>query len=270
MAVFSPRINFGVVLLSLSVLALGCDEAETSTDVSITAPDATTEEVIAEEDVKTEAIAGTSLSSPEISEDTPRTTPKKAPIVKTSAQSQQIAQQPVKADGAGWGEMTDEVQMMRGEAIETAIIDGNITSLTGYCYQGACDETFYTFVSLVKTVGDERLYDLEVLTKVSPQDDPTNVRWQTNSNSTKVLCSTERPMIINKSDQYEIHHISGGAPQVYAFAGVQEQDALYWEICHDLKDASADEIRQMADMYGYDPNRESRNTRTEFIELFEG
>ncbi|NJN72675.1 MAG: hypothetical protein HC799_07615 [Limnothrix sp. RL_2_0] len=271
MSLFPPHINFGVVLLSLSVLALGCDEAETSAGVRATSPETTTQAVVAAEPDKAEAIAGETRSSPEASEETPKKASKKSPVVKTSAQSQQMAQQPVLTDGAGWIDMTEEVQMMRNEAIETAIAEGNITSLTGYCYQGACNETFYTFVSLEKELDGERLYDLEVLTEVSSQDNPTEGHWEISPNSTKVLCSTERPMIINKvAGQYEIHHISGGSPQVYAFAGVQEQDALYWEICHDLKDASADEIRQMADMYGYDMKRESRNVQTDFIELFEG
>ncbi|MGB2926767.1 MAG: hypothetical protein WBB82_15820 [Limnothrix sp.] len=94
MAVFSPRINFGVVLLSLSVLALGCDKAETSTDVSITAPDATTEEVITEKGGETEAIASETISSPAVREDQPRTASKKSPAVNTSAQSQSVAKKP--------------------------------------------------------------------------------------------------------------------------------------------------------------------------------
>ncbi|AFY37172.1 hypothetical protein Lepto7376_0775 [[Leptolyngbya] sp. PCC 7376] len=265
MSFLSPQINAGLIILSLSVLTLGYNEPATSTDIQDLSQGAATEElvmaVIATEEFPAEMDSTSSESPPS---QTSSSEPKEQP---TELEIEAAIEQP--AETTPITMEIDEVGMMRDEALKTAISDNNLTPLTDYCYEGFCTEIFYTFVSLERTVREERLYDLEVVKKVFPEDDPAALRWETNLNPTKVLCSTERPLVIEKSGEYFLHHISGGSPQISAATGLEESDALYWDICHDLQNPDSAEIRAQAEQLGYDLEREPSGNRSSFIELFE-
>jgi hypothetical protein len=125
-----------------------------------------------------------------------------------------------------------EVEMMRIEALETAIIDENLTQLTSYCRMGECLETYYTFTYLDQEANGERLYQTEVLTYKTPLGEETGGEWILQEASTQVLCSTQRPMVIFFQDnEYFINNMSPGTEATGAFL---ESDALYWAVCHNV------------------------------------
>ncbi|MCT7960874.1 hypothetical protein NG791_09335 [Laspinema sp. D1] len=124
-----------------------------------------------------------------------------------------------------------EVEMMRLEALETAIFDENFTLVTSSCRMGQCLETYYTFTYLEEESDGERLYDTEVLIHKVPIGETVG-EWILPSASTKVLCSTQRPMVVfSDGNNYTINNLSPGNQSGGAF---MESDALYWAICHDI------------------------------------
>ncbi|MBO0349523.1 hypothetical protein J0895_10460 [Phormidium pseudopriestleyi FRX01] len=124
-----------------------------------------------------------------------------------------------------------EVEMMRLEALETAIIDENLTLLTSYCRMGQCLETYYTFTYLKQEADGERLYDTEVLTYKVPLGETVG-EWILQEASTKVLCSIQRPMVVfSDGNNYTINNLSPGNQPGGVF---MESDALYWAICHNI------------------------------------
>lgn len=126
-----------------------------------------------------------------------------------------------------------EVEMMRLEALETAISDENLTRLTSSCRMGVCLETYYTFTYLDQEANGERLYQTELLTYKTPMGEETVGEWILQEASTQVLCSTQRPMVIfPQKNEYIINNISPGTPVSGVF---MESDALYWAICHEIK-----------------------------------
>jgi hypothetical protein len=162
-----------------------------------------------------------------------------------------------------------EVEMMRREALETAIVNENLTPLTRYCRMGECIESYYTFTNLQQESQGEKLYETEVLVYRSGMGEPTG-EWIFKSAPTRVLCSTYRPMVVDfDGDEYLLTHLSpGNLPPGFQ----TDYDALYWDICHGL---SVSEFQQnesrseLAGELGYDLNREPSQTRQNFIELIE-
>jgi hypothetical protein len=124
-----------------------------------------------------------------------------------------------------------EGEMMRFEALETAISDENLTPLTSSCRMGECIETYYTFTYLDQEINDERLYETEVITHQVPMGE-TLGRWILQDAPTQVLCSKQRPMVVFfQENQYIINNLSPGTEPGGVF---MESDALYWAICHDI------------------------------------
>lgn len=124
-----------------------------------------------------------------------------------------------------------EGEMMRFEALETAIIDENFTPLTSYCRMGQCIETYYTFTYLDQEINGERLYETEVITHKVPMGE-TLGRWILPDAPTQVLCSKQRPMVVfSDGNNYSINNLSPGHHPGGVF---MESDALYWAICHDI------------------------------------
>lgn len=164
----------------------------------------------------------------------------------------------------------DEVEMMRTEALETAIADKNFTPLISYCRMGECVESYYTFTRLKREARGERLYQTEVLVYHSLMGKPTEGKWVWMKAPTQVLCSTERPMAIDfDGNEYIIDRLSPGN---YPPGFQREADALYWAICHDTSVTDLDKNQsreQQAIQLGYDLNREASQTRQDFIELIE-
>ena len=164
----------------------------------------------------------------------------------------------------------DEAEMMRTEALETAIAEENFTPLISYCRMGECVESYYTFTRLKREARGERLYQTEVLVYHSLMGKPTEGKWVWMKAPTQVLCSTERPMAINfDGTEYIIDRLSPGN---YPPGFQREADALYWAICHDTSVTDLDKNQsreQQAIQLGYDLNREASQTRQDFIELIE-
>ena len=164
----------------------------------------------------------------------------------------------------------DEVEMMRREALETAIADKNFTPLISYCRMGECINSYYTFDFLEREARGEKLYQAELLIYRWSGTEPTAGEWVTQKAPTQVLCSTERPMTIDfDGNEYIVNHLSpGNKPGSFQ----AESDALYWAICHDTTGADLDRDKfreQQAIQLGYDLNREATQTRQDFIELIE-
>lgn len=166
-------------------------------------------------------------------------------------------------------EEMSEVEMLRLEALEVAIVEENFTPLTSYCRMGECIESYYTFTYLQQESQDERLYETEVLVYRSGIDESIG-RWEFAPAPTQVLCSSDRPMVVSfDGEEYLLTHLSPGNPP----PGYQtESDALYWAICHQIKVTKLpdNEFRtELARQLGYDLNREPNQTRQNFIELIE-
>jgi hypothetical protein len=167
------------------------------------------------ETVSTDAVVSTDSELFTVSEDIP-ISPDSIPSVPSPSETE-VAQ--------------TEVEMMRLEALETAIFDENFTPLTSYCRMGQCLETYYTFTYLEQEANGERLYDTEVLTHKVPLGETVG-EWILPSASTKVLCSSDRPMVVfSDGNQYTINNLSPGTQPGGVF---MESDALYWAICHDI------------------------------------
>ncbi|MGB2926766.1 MAG: hypothetical protein WBB82_15815, partial [Limnothrix sp.] len=167
---------------------------------------------------------------------------------------------------------TDAVSTTREDSLEGAIADNSLTSLSEVCFEGICTETFYTDLSLQASNSGERLYALTIMTEFAFGGAMEESEWEIGEHPTQVLCSTTRPMVIelaSLSDPYSVHHISGGSPNTYSSTSLQELDALYWDVCHDLKDANTNDVRRLAGRLGYDLNREARTTEQDFLELIE-
>lgn len=163
-----------------------------------------------------------------------------------------------------------EVEMLRMEALEVAIVEENFTPLTSSCRMGECMESYYTFTNLQQESQDERLYTTEVLLYRSGMSAPIPTgEWIFSPAPTQVLCSSDRPMVINfDGEEYILTHLSPGNQP----PGFQtESDALYWAICHEIQVTElTNELRsELARQWGYDLNREPNQTRQNFIELIE-
>lgn len=168
------------------------------------------------------------------------------------------------------GTSDPEVEALREEALETAIADGNLTHLASNCRMGECVESYYTFTTLVRQAGDERLHSTEVITFQVNMESSEPGRWVLLPAETLVLCSTQRPLVIYQEEgNYTLDHIAPGEyPPGFAF----ESDSLYWAICHDvdvLQLSAAARAEQAAEL-GYGPELEPQQTQTTFLELFEG
>lgn len=166
-----------------------------------------------------------------------------------------------------------EAEMLRREALETAIADENLTRLIGNCRMQACVETYYTFTFLEWETDGERLYQTEVLNYRSDASSSEAVgEWVFSSAPTRVLCSTERPMTIAvDGDEYIVNRIT---PATYPDAAgiLLVPDALYWAICHDTSatELSENETRiDRATQLGYSTNLETSRTRTDSVEWLE-
>lgn len=162
-----------------------------------------------------------------------------------------------------------EVEMMRLEALETAIIDENFTPLTSYCRMGQCLETYYTFTYLEQESNGERLYDTEILTHKVPLGETVG-EWILPSASTKVLCSTDRPMVVFfDGNQYTINNLSPGNPPGGVFL---ESDALYWAICHDINITEYSKNQSRSDKaleLGYSLDLNLSQTNQPFLNLMD-
>ncbi len=162
-----------------------------------------------------------------------------------------------------------EVEMMRLEALETAIFDENFTPLTSYCRMGQCLETYYTFTYLEQESNGERLYDTEILTHKVPLGETVG-EWILQPASTKVLCSTQRPMVVfSDGNQYTINNLSPGNPPGGVF---MESDALYWAICHDINITEYSKNQSRSDKaleLGYSLDLNLSQTNQPFLNLMD-
>lgn len=175
------------------------------------------------------------------------------------------------AQGHTVGLMLDpEVAALREEALENAIADGNITPLTTNCRMGVCVESYYTFTTSVRQVGTEHLYSTELVTFQANMESSAPGRWLFQPAETLVLCSTQRPLVIYpRNNEYSLDHIN---PRDYPPGFSLESHSLYWAICHNvnlLELSDAARIDQ-ASKLGYGSDLEAKQTRTPFLELFEG
>ncbi|NES94194.1 MAG: hypothetical protein F6K32_03035 [Desertifilum sp. SIO1I2] len=154
-----------------------------------------------------------------------------------------------------------EVEMLRREALETAIVDNNLTPLVSYCRMGECMSSYYTFNNLVQEAGRERLYEAEILTQHSAMGE-TEGEWILAEAPTQILCSTERPTAVDfAGNEYIINHLS---PGVSPSSFQAEVDALYWALCHNISASQLAETgfrASQARRLGYDLNREANQTR---------
>lgn len=162
-----------------------------------------------------------------------------------------------------------EVEMMRFEALETAISDENLTPLTSSCRMGECIETYYTFTYLDQEINGERLYETEVITYKLPIGE-TSGRWILQDAPTQVLCSTQRPMVIFvEGNEYRINNISPGTEPGGAF---MESDALYWTICHDINITESANNQSRSDQameLGYSLDLRASQTKQSFLNLMD-
>ncbi|AFY84145.1 hypothetical protein [Oscillatoria acuminata] len=194
------------------------------------------------------------------------------PEVSTVPEESPLSQEPVTSVAAPTETLVaySEVEMMRIEALETAIIDENLTQLTSYCRMGECLETYYTFTYLDQEANGERLYQTEVLTYQIPLGEETGGEWILQEASTQVLCSTQRPMVIFfKDNEYFINNMSPGTEVSGAFL---ESDALYWAVCHDInmmEPFNNPSRREKALELGYSLDLTLSQTRQPFINLMD-
>ena len=171
-------------------------------------------------------------------------------------------------DSSNQAQISEE-EMLRREALETAIAEENLTRLMGNCRMQGCIETYYTFTVLEWETEGERLYQTEVLDYRSTE---AVGEWVFSSAPTRVLCSTERPMTIAvDGDEYIVNRIS---PATYPDAAgiLLEPDALYWAICHDTSatELSENETRSdRATQLGYSRDLEASRTRTNSVAWLE-
>lgn len=276
------------MLIASAMFMVACDEETTVSETT----DVPQEDTVSA--AETEATAGSDLPSNSSASDSaaaPSSDPEKTPkSIPTSAEVKAATEASADEETPDWIKQQSpvleagtlnagadievdytelsEFEMLRYEAIETAIAEDNLTFVMGYCYQSSCRETYYTFLNQLNANDAETAYDLEVLTTAQFADEPA--RWEINPYSTQVLCSTYRPMVIDfDGTEYTVNHISAGSPQIYPFAGLQEPDAIYWQVCHGLENPLPSEIPTFAESYGYDLTTESRVTQQDFIELIE-
>lgn len=123
--------------------------------------------------------------------------------------------------------------------------------LQGRCHMGFCPEMRFDRKTLLEERGSERLYEIEVTSRVTPMgEEPSRAFAEPRKHY--VFCSYSQPRLISLSDAegYVSTYLNpGGLP-----SGVDlEAHMLYWTTCHDIvgPDFFSDAMRQRASDLGY-------------------
>lgn len=248
----------GMVALIFLASCAGSDP--TTTEPSATQPEAAP--AIAPQAQPKTATPGTTASTSASTTPAPKTS---APSSQAVAPSPQAATPPITPASPAQTPAAGTSPTIAAQSANTVVVPSR-------CHMGECVELHYQGKSLVKEVGNEKLYKIEVQTYLSPMGNYEGGEFWPKAASEMVLCSTERPLLVHQEsvgDPYNINQLNPGPnPPGY----LMEAHMLYWMTCHD--EAGPDfftlAMEEKAQGLGYPLNLTTDQNESEFFEPFEG